>query len=182
MRKHIIFDLETLSVRTNASIVSIAAVAFDIDNGEIFDEIKIDINPNEWNKNNRHIDGYTIKWWLNQDNEVVKDIFGVKENLYDLKTALSKVSEFVDKHITNELTVWGNGSTMDITILQSAYEYFDMSTPWKYWQVNDVRTIVALIPEIKENMNFIGQKHSPIDDCKHEIRYLVATLNNINRK
>ena len=86
-----------------------------------------------------------------------------------------RYSDVKDKKIK----VWGNGSTMDITILQSAYEYFNMSIPWQYWAVNDVRTIVDLNPEIKKNCTFEGVKHNPIDDCKHQIKYLTETIKNI---
>ena len=81
------------------------------------------------------------------------------------------------------VTVWGNGSSFDIAILESAYEYFDIRTPWEYSAINDVRTIVALNPTIKQNMVYeTGVKHNAVNDCMHEINYLVETLKSLNVK
>jgi hypothetical protein len=79
--------------------------------------------------------------------------------------------------------VWGNGSTMDITILESAYEYFGIEIPWKYWAVNDVRTIVDLNPSIKKNCEFdCGVRHSAIADCLYQIKYTTDTIKSLKVK
>ena len=54
-----------------------------------------------------------------------------------------------------------------------------MKLPWKFWAVNDVRTIVDINPDIKKNRKFDGTPHCAVDDCKHEIKYLVETLKTI---
>lgn len=54
-----------------------------------------------------------------------------------------------------------------------------MTVPWKYWAVNDVRTIVDLKPDVKKNYKFEGTKHSSVDDCKHQIGYLSETLRTV---
>ena len=54
-----------------------------------------------------------------------------------------------------------------------------MKLPWKFWAVNDVRTIVDINPDIKKNCKFDGTPHCAVDDCKHEIKYLVETLKTI---
>lgn len=201
---NIMIDLETLSTRTNASIISIAAVEFGL-NGDTGREMILKIKPSEWGKYDRHIDGNTIAWWMGQDAEAVKSLFAKDGEDFTLLDTLSHLSDFVKEcdmpiPITQEqemtasfmssfrysdvkdkkIKVWGNGSTMDITILQSAYEYFNMQIPWQYWAVNDVRTIVALNPEIKKNCTFEGVKHNPIDDCKHQIKYLTETIKTFN--
>ena len=45
----IMIDLETLSTRTNASIISIAAVEFGL-NGDTGREMILKIKPSEWGK------------------------------------------------------------------------------------------------------------------------------------
>lgn len=174
---NVMIDIETLSTHTNASIIEIAAVEFNKNNGDIGKQFSVKIRPDEWSLNGRHIDGNTIEWWLKQDKEVIDTIFYNDSKTVSLKEALILLQDFINKCDNSEsekeaVVVWGNGSTMDITILQSAYEYFDIKTPWKYWAVNDVRTIVSLKPEIKDNCIFEGVKHNPIDDCKHQIKYL----------
>lgn len=183
---NVMIDLETLSTRTNASIIEIGAVEFNKQTGGIGDTIDLIINPSEWGKNGRDIDGETIKWWFKQDESARKRFIDNKERV-DLKKALYELSNFIiscdNIHDEKEnVVVWGNGSTMDITILQSAYEYFDIDVPWKYWAVNDVRTIVDLNPKIKKETIFItdnGIKHSSIGDCLYQIKYLTNTLKSI---
>lgn len=204
---NVMIDIETLSTHTNASILSIAAVEFNKFTGEIGKSFYVNISPSEWTNNGRHIDGNTIQWWLKQDKEARESLLN-ENNTSDLKTALYNLSKFIDScdnvlitdgrgniakqfkyyeevydvpedDKNNKVIVWGNGSTMDITILQSAYEYFNMPTPWKYWAVNDVRTIVNLNPSIKKNMEFKGVKHHPLADCEHQIKYLTETIKSL---
>ena len=204
----VMIDLETLSTKTNASIMSIAAVEFNKFSGESFNTLYIKIDPSEWGKNGRDVDGNTVKWWLEQEKDATQSLLEKPFDGYaTLKSALERLSKFIeacDNTLIEEgetkietfnpwsgetevfiipkddekrrVTVWGNGATMDITILQSAYEYFGMKTPWQYWAVNDVRTIVDFKPEIKANTEFEGVKHYPIDDCKHQIKYLSETI------
>ena len=185
---NIMIDLETLSTHTDAAIIEIGAVEFNKYTGEIGNKLNIIINPSDWCKNGRHVDGETIQWWFKQKNEARKR-FITKQNditYLDLKAALNALKYFImdcdsvddDKNVV----VWGNGATMDITILESAYEYFNMEIPWKYWSVNDVRTIVDLNPTIKKNCKFEeGVKHSAVADCLHEIKYTVETIKSLKK-
>lgn len=179
---NIMIDLETLSTNTNAAIISIAAVEFNKKNGEIGDTFKTYVNADDWCKNGRHVDGETVLWWMEKDKELVGQ-YGRKE-APTLHEALKRLRKFYEEHSAdgeNAAVVWGNGSTMDITILQSAYEHFGEKTPWAYWAVNDVRTIVSLNPSIKQGMAFNGSKHDPQDDCLYQIAYLVETLNSLKK-
>lgn len=181
----VMIDLETLSTHTDAAIIEIGAVEFNKYTGEVGEKFNVIIDPKEWCKNDRHVDGETIQWWFNQSNEARKR-FTNKENEYiTLNQALWKLRYFImdcdtvddDKNVV----VWGNGATMDISILESAFNYFDIKVPWKYWSVNDVRTIVDLNPSIKKNCKFEeGVKHSAVADCLHEIKYTVETIKSLN--
>ena len=179
---NIMVDLETLSTHTNASIIEIAAVEFNKETGEIGDIFQQQIDTSEWGENGRHVDGRTLLWWMEQNKSLLTKY---KEHNGKLHTALQRFRQFYLEHSINsndeDTILWGNSSTMDITILQSAYEHFKEPTPWKYWAVNDVRTIVNLNPSFKENCPFDGNKHDPVDDCRHQIKYLVETLNSIKK-
>ena len=119
---NIMIDLETLSTHTDAAIIEIGAVEFNKYTGEIGNKLNIIINPSDWCKNGRHVDGETIQWWFKQKNEARKR-FITKQNditYLDLKPALNALKYFImgcdsiddDKNVT----VWGNGAIMDITI------------------------------------------------------------------
>lgn len=172
-------DLETLSTKTNASIIEIAAVAFDINTGQIDNEIDILISPDYWGKDNRDVSGDTILWWMQQSPEASTRF---KQKGTTLERALHDLFSFINNYSYQEVYVWGNGATFDISILQSAYEYFEISLPWKFRNIRDLRTIVALQPDIKDKTEFVGIKHNALDDCKHQIKYLVNTMQSVCRK
>lgn len=185
----IMVDIETLGTRMDSVILEIAAVEFNRHTGEIgeiFDK-KIDI-ASQVNSSNRKIDARTLKWWTEQSNDAKKNIFGC-DNPYCLSDALSSFKHFYRSCDNSEysdddsrtVTLWGNGSIFDLGILQHAFETDteEEKIPWKFWAVNDVRTIVALNPSIKKNCMFDGTQHCAVDDCKHEIKYLVDTLKTI---
>lgn len=186
---NVMIDLETLSTHKNASIIEIGAVEFNKHTGETGKVFNALIKPSEWAKNDRHVDGNTVAWWFKQKEEARERFFTENENIRctDLKTALNALFYFIMDCDTvdngKNVTVWGNGSSFDIAILESAYEYFDIRTPWEYSAINDVRTIVALNPTIKQNMVYeTGVKHNAVNDCMHEINYLVETLKSLNVK
>ena len=182
---NVMIDIETLSTHKNASIIEIAAVEFNKETGEIGDRFNFLIDSNEWHKNGRHIDGETLKWWFNQSDKARKRFVEKQEGVKygTLYQALMRLRLFImdcdsvddDKNVV----VWGNGSSFDIAILESAYNYFEVETPWNFWSVNDVRTIVDLKPSIKANYKFNGVKHSAVDDCIHQIGYLTETIKSL---
>lgn len=182
---NIMIDLETLSTHKNAAIIEVGAVEFNKETGEIGDTFNVIINPSDWCKNNRHVDGETVQWWFKQSTDAQNRFVKKQEDVeyLNLKDALESLKSFiigcdnVDNRSYDKVVVWGNGSTMDISILEDAYEYFEMSVPWKYWAVNDVRTIVDLYPQIKKETSFTeGIKHSAVADCLHQIKYITETI------
>lgn len=166
-------DLETLGTTPEAPIMSIAAVKFELD-GTIGDTFYVNILPNEWLKYDRKADGETIKWWMYQSREAVEHLF--KEPKMPLLEALQNLKEFCGKGCKP----WGNGSNFDISILDSAYRYFNMKSPWLFWNVRDVRTIVELNPIVKKETPFEGVKHNAIDDCIHQIKYVTEIIKQFN--
>jgi hypothetical protein len=188
---NVMIDIETLSTHTNAVVIEIAAVEFNKNSGEIGEIFHQRIKNQEWFVlKDRHVDPSTIKWWMQQSDKARNNLTDDKEDDNDIFNAIGLLTAFINrcdnpnyKEDEDERTVvvWGNGSTFDITILQNLYEEINIyPIPWKFWAVNDVRTIVALNPSVKENCKFEGTKHCAADDCKHQIKYLVETLHTIH--
>ncbi len=186
----IMVDIETLSTHHNAAIIEIGAVEFNKKTGETGAVFNMMVNAEDWCNNERHVDGKAIKWWFSQPEEArrrfVDKQSGVGYNT--LECVLNGFAKFVsscDNHdqctrFNKRVRMWGNGSIMDITILENAFRQFNIEIPWAYWAVNDVRTIVELKPEIKENCVFEGTKHSAVDDCFHQIKYTTEIIKQIN--
>lgn len=173
---NIMFDLETLDSKNTAVILSIAAVEFNKDTGDIGGKLHLRVDIQSCLDEGLTVGADTFIWWLQQSEEARKKIYSVKG--IPLEDALTQVFKFV-KDCGNNVVVWGNGSTFDISILENAMYKFFSELPWKFWNVNDVRTIVALNPDIKKNLNFEGIAHDALFDCIHQIKYLTDTLKSI---
>lgn len=187
----IMVDLETLGTRQDAIVLEISAVEFNCHTGEIGEVFDAKLDIDEQVQYRRSLNCETLQWWFKQDEEARKNIFDEDVDIirFNIPWELAEFSKFVER-CNNKcnsdsdrrvVKLWGNGSLFDLGILQNMYETClpNMKLPWKFWAVNDVRTIVDLNPDVKRNCKFDGTPHCAVDDCKHEIKYLVETLKTI---
>jgi hypothetical protein len=177
---NLMIDLETLGNRSGCVITSIAGVEFDINTGVTGREFYEKITIQTCLDLGLFIQGDTLKWWFNQDKEAQQELFKDTQNLvkvlYDFKM-------FIDELKPADLQIWGNSNRFDLGILAKAYYVAGhKEIPWKYALERDVRTLVSFKPEIKRNEPFVGVKHNPIDDCKHQIKYCSKIWNSLNNK
>lgn len=166
-------DIETLSTKSDAVILAIAAVYFNPETGEIGDQFYTNINLNSNLCGDRDVSASTLIWWMQQEKEAQDAVFSLNHTMPKLSDALKQFSEFFK---TDTICVWGNGSTFDITILETAFDKCRMDYPWKFWNVRDVRTCVELGRLVgvdpKKDMPFKGVKHNALDDSKHQAKYV----------
>lgn len=133
-------DIETLSTKHNAVILSLGAVKFNLTDEDtlasiapercfyrVFDTItQID--------RGRHIDSDTLKWWLQQAPEALEAALSKPQPVH---TVLRELSEW----LTPGTNLWGNGNTFDNILLRSLYHDYHMPYPVKYYQDLDLRTL-----------------------------------------
>lgn len=168
-------DLETLGNKSNSAILSIGAVEFDIETGEIDLEFYERVDLQSCLDAGLIVNGSTFYWWLQQNDNARKEICKVGDNLHNV---LQKLNTYFA--ICGDFQLWGNGARFDIGLLEDAYvKDGTQSMPWKYRNERDVRTLVSFAPEIKENLPFEGIKHHPIADCKYQIKYCSAIWNKL---
>lgn len=180
----IMLDLETLGNETSPVIVQLAAVAFDIKTGETFEEFNQLIDPSTSVKKGLKSTGSCVDWWLTQDKEVfLKVVAKAIETGKPLEEVLSAYANFIQdvlkSHNAYAVKVWGNG--VDNAWLMDSYYACRLNVPYPFWDMNDVRSIVDLGKRFfnhdpKKTMPFVGKKHDAIDDCKHQIKYLVDII------
>lgn len=162
---HVMIDLETLDTRPTTKILSLGAVKFDPETGEVGDTLYAKFDPGL--QVTRTESKATLSWWGKQDAVVRIEAF----------SGLNALDSFLQGSLRDFLfpkpIVWGNGSTFDISILEHAYSY---NTPWRFWNVRDVRTIVELAHGVigKEQFTLKGQAHNALDDAIHQARYVSA--------
>lgn len=167
--RQIVVDLETLSARPNACIVSIGAVAFTLQDG-ITEEFLINVDPLSCKEHGLHFDKETIQWWATQPKEAIDSW---KKDPVPLPEAMQKFTEFYG---TKPVPIWGNGSSFDITILESAYHSLGLERdgiPWKFWDIYDMRTLTSILGRKLEKT---GINHNALHDSIAEAKLIIDML------
>ena len=176
-------DIETLSTNTEACIVSIGAVAFDVD-GSIIESLEdhfyrnITIDSNL--KLGREINGDTLRWWFNQDDIAIKAL--TVAPIITLGNALNELTDWFSKNAHPKARVWANGTTFDLAILRDAYSNIHKTPPWHFRAESCMRAIRALGETIghhyfeyctKMGMN----KHDALHDAIMQSEYVKHIFN-----
>ncbi|HAW5341532.1 TPA: exonuclease [Escherichia coli] len=168
---HLMIDLETMGKNPDAPIISIGAIFFDPQTGDMGPEFSKTI---DLETAGGVIDRDTIKWWLKQSREAQSAIMTDEIPLDD---ALLQLREFIDENSGEFFVqVWGNGANFDNTILRRSYERQGISCPWRYYNDRDVRTIVELGKAIdfdaRTAIPFEGERHNALDDARYQAKYV----------
>ncbi|EPO5059846.1 3'-5' exoribonuclease domain-containing protein [Escherichia coli] len=170
---HLSVDLETMGKNPDAPIISIGAIFFDPQTGDMGPEFSKTI---DLETAGGAIDRDTIKWWLKQSREAQSAILTDEIPLDD---ALLQLREFIDENSGEFFVqVWGNGTNFDNVILRRSYERQGIPCPWRYHNDRDVRTIVELGKTIgfdaRTAIPFEGVPHNALDDARHQAKYVSA--------
>jgi hypothetical protein len=157
----VMLDLETLSTRPNAVILSIGAVKFDpftnrIDVDEGLD-LRIDVD--EQSALGRDIQEETVKWWETQPKEVQNAAFDP-----DGRIKLNDFIRSLNKFLVGADNIWAQGPAFDIVILEDLYRQLSIPTPWQFWQIRDSRTLFGVHGDPRDK-NRQGAHNALMDCC-----------------
>lgn len=167
--QHIMLDIETMDSESYSAIISIGAVRFNIETGELGEEFYCNVSLQSCLDLGMTVSEKTIMWWLMQSEEARMSL--VNRETFPLNIALEKFTEFCDKNSE----IWGNSPRFDCGILQNGYQKVGIPIPWNFRLERCLRTLVSFDPEIKNNFPKIGTTHNALDDCKYQIGYCVET-------
>lgn len=159
--KNVMVDLETLSSSNRAAIVSIGAVEFDLDAGQLGTSYYVNIEPDE----RCEISGRTVMWWLEQSKEAQARL--AQEPRMKLREALVDFAKWFPKGAT----LWGNGATFDNVILRHAYNVCNVTPPWHYRDDRCFRTMKAMLPQVMWPEH--GVAHDALADAIAQAKYLI---------
>lgn len=170
--KDLMVDIETLGSSPNSVITQIGACYFDRHSGEIGDKFLVNIRIQDCLDWGLKVDGETIKWWFGQtfDKTFLKDAV-------DLTKALGQFREFAKETRKKNGAAWAH-STFDFPILANAYRTVNLSEPFPYRAMRDIRTLVDLanLPYEKPKEE---KTHNGLDDCLYQVSYCVKCLNQL---
>ncbi len=171
--KDIMIDIETLGTTYGCAVLSIGAVRFDRNTGEIGDKFYASMGQEA--KRYGHASPSTLDWWEQQSPEAKQAAFGGADDPVD-------VAEGLSSWINGNDLVWGNGSIFDIIILESWFESLasvGATVSWKFWNVRDVRTVVDLSPLNVKDFIREGVHHNALDDAIHQAKYVSAMIQSL---
>lgn len=176
--KNVMIDIETLSTRSDAAVLSIGLAAFD-DQG-VTDTCEILIDPKQIFG---HIDVSTVSWWMKQSDAARQLVFSGDCPQH---AAWSRLISFLGP-IGSFEEVWANGPQFDLKILQHwaeglverSYAPQGIKLPWRYNQERDFRTFMAEWRRQGVPVNDIigprsGTAHSAVDDAASQARDVIA--------
>ena len=159
-------DLETLGTSPRSAIIAIGAVRFSPITGEV-DMENTFYKRIDWNSatRGRQVSGDTLRWWMGQSNEARKEI--TKGG-----NSTKQVLEEFYGWFPSGGKAWGNGAAFDVAMLEDALLQVGLVAPWKFWDVRDMRTVVAIGAGIadKNAIQRAGTHHNALDDAAHQAR------------
>lgn len=163
----LMLDLETMGDTSDAAIVSIAAVQFNIETGETGKTFYERVDLENSMANGGKASARTIKWWLMQ-NESAKIEF-LKSGL-----PLVKVLDGLIYNFHSGAEVFSKGPAFDMPILKNAFANTHLHYPFNHRLERCVRTYISLNPELANAIPFEGIPHHALHDCYHQIKQVCA--------
>lgn len=182
---HVMIDLETMSTRSDARVLSIGAAVFDDTQIIATDGWAIKIADDIGG----HVDWKTVKWWMEQDAIAREFSWGGKLNnstaAFGFKSFLAQHGIEFGKDSKNE--VWSKDPHFDHVILENWWNRINESArtmgglivgdfPIGYRQPRAYRTLVgeAIDLGFEEPQQFNYVAHNPIDDAALQARIVIA--------
>lgn len=166
-------DIETMSTRPNATIVSIGACLFSPIGEDTEDSIRaeedrcfyqvISLESNE--QAGRHFQAGTIEWWFKQD-EAARTALFENSHITNLATALYRFRRWAQDALPKVNRIWAKSPDFDCTILASAFGATNDLWPFKFWESRCVRTAVEMAyPDGDQPQIGVGTAHHALDDA-----------------
>ncbi len=180
MYTDISLDLETLGTAPGSVILSIGAVAFNIDDPthrmlpESLPRFDIAIDVASATQAGFTIDPDTVMWWLRQSDGARHAMAQKQGQAGRLAEVLYAFRDFVGLATVGPDTVrvWGNGSDFDNVLLAEAYRKLNRPAPWKFWNNRCLRTLRAEHPDVPRVKPRLA--HDALSDAEAQAATILA--------
>lgn len=152
MRLAAFVDLETLAIETDAVILSCGICVVDMDQCNTFEEliqqgVNIYFDQDSQIAKGRIVSQSTLEWWGNQGPEAQHCLNNPnKVNIRDFYAVLNPVFHQLGLgdspyHSARKKLKWyARGPHFDISKMESLFTDFNVTPPWKYYNIRDIRT------------------------------------------
>ena len=168
-----VVDVETLSTRFDAKVLSIGAAFYDANTkcGATFYA--------EFGDDGGHMDMGTWDWWTKQNKQWFEAVYAGTNTV---APALGDFCNWVERHNTDPNTIFASRGNFDFPILESCIRRnmpAETQFPWKYWQTFDIRCMQMLFPDVEVPVNPLP--HHALSDAAHELGHLLNMIEALRR-
>lgn len=173
----VMLDLETMGAGPDAAIVSIGAVAFDVERCCLGPGFYQTVTLQSSVDLGGVMDPATIVWWMEQDPAARA---ALQKSATHISRALQGFTGFVDSIRDGsgpsplDVRIWGNGAAFDNVILRSSYRRSGSLPPWSFWNDRCYRTVKAMNPGVR--LVRIGTHHNAFMDAVSQAAHLLEIL------
>ena len=165
--RDVMVDLETLGTGPGCAILSIGAVAFDLDAGRLGAEFHTLVSTTSCREFGLREEGDTRDWWARQSVAARKVVEEASTCDVSLTTALERLAAFIRSHGgAPRVRLWGNGADFDNAILADLYRRVGHQPPWNFWNSRCFRTLKSLASGHEPDRE--GTHHNALDDARHQ--------------
>lgn len=181
LQKHFIFDTETLGIKENAVVLSMACVRFTFEEKSSILQLKENsyyckFSIEEQIELGRTIEDQTISWWKKQDPKVFKMNVKPSDKDVTIKDGFINLKEFLrqQEYDWNSSFCWSRGIGFDFPKLESLCDNIKMPVPFNTWKTRDIRTFIDILTgsidgiyelQQKDPNQHLLLKHHSLSDC-----------------
>ncbi len=192
---HLVFDIETLSVKERSSVIlSLAVVPFTFEGNESYDDLiskgfyrKIDAMSQL--KSGRAKSKNTIEWWQSQSHEAqLNGFLPNPDEDVNVYTAFRECAQWIKNETDYDFKkswIWSRGAAFDFPKIEYNFDDAEIDSPVNFWMVRDIRTMIdCFTGSIKGNYVMRNEpasfvKHHCLHDAAHDaavMREIFANL------
>lgn len=164
-------DLECFAVRSDAAIVAIGAVEFDLLEGVLGEEFYVIVGLGSSVAAGGYMDPSTVLWWLEQSVPARQELTRGGETI---QNALTQFSEWMrGSGAWADVRLWGNGAGFDNVILGNAYDRCKIKRPWNHQNDWCYRTLKNMNRDIRMQPTEGSTHHNALDDARNQALHLI---------
>lgn len=178
--KHLMLDIETLSVKSRALIWSVGLVEFDPYSDWIDDPYIFYTRRTEQLAIRRWVEGDTVRWTREKGDSVGYEKW-LKMQEYDefgetdpRALSIGQLHSAMLRHVGQENMIWCKGGSFDFACLNALFQDGKHNTPWNFRNENCMRVLQMLAHGGESEMPVMdnGVAHNAADDAVFQARWV----------
>lgn len=170
----VFFDMETMSTKPNAVVLSLGLLAVDSKSDPdemdfddlVNDGIELKFDARSQVANGRHVEKDTMEWWKTQGEEA-KRVLKPQPTDIPFSEIIESINNFFEEKNLNmkRTKFYCRGPDFDFSILKDLYWQANAEIPIKYWNVRDTRTVIDTL--LGSDAKFVYKMDNPPSFIHH---------------